>query len=239
VEKQHTLSQILALGYELDQVEIFDRAGANRMYQIKDTDIYLTVFGFMVTEEGYGDTFDDVLVAVQAPAELLMPSYIGKSDAPVLDGELLYWPYGNPGGDGYLSFGYVPSGQTISKSTPIGLTSKAAITTGLWNELMMDIVRFSIESEVKTKYKIDSASANIVTQNDTHILFSVKILVASTAMGLSTYTLNFSCPSTKRPTLIFLKKYKSSWVLPTAKEGITTLPPLSNVSFKIAASSFT
>lgn len=38
--------------------------------------------------------------------------------------------------------------------------------------------------------------------------------------------------------LISLKKYKSSCVLPTANEGITTLPPLSKVSLRTAKSSF-
>ena len=174
-KKQHTLSQLMTMGYELEQTEVFDRAGANRMYQIKDTDIYLAVFGFMVTEDGCGDTFDDIVVAIQAPAELLMPSYIGKSDIPVFDGNLLYWPYGNPGGDAYLNFNYTPSGQTISKSTPIGLTSKAILTTGMWNQLMLDIAQITVENQAKSKYKLESTSVDTVTENNTHILLSAEI----------------------------------------------------------------
>jgi len=193
LEKQHTYSQMQALGYELQEVEIFDRAGANRMYQIKDTAIYITVFGFLVDEDSLvGD--DDYVVAVQAPAEILMPSHIGESGTPLIAGDLLYWPNGKPGGDLYLNFSYSSSGETIAKSTPVGLTSKNVLTATMWNQLMRDIASITIEDEVKTKYSVDSTYVEVVAENDTHLLLSAKITDSRRAwykLDKTSYTATF------------------------------------------------
>ena len=70
-------------------------------------------------------------------------------------------------------------------------------------------------------------------------MFSLNTWVASTASGLSTYTSKPSWPWIMFSSLMRRIKYRSSWVLPTAKAGITTLPPRSKVSWMICASSGT
>lgn len=56
-----------------------------------------------------------------------------------------------------------------------------------------------------------------------------KMLVASLASGLSTYTGKPSCPFTRPFSLISRMKYSISWVRPTANDGITTVPPRPSV----------
>ena len=63
------------------------------------------------------------------------------------------------------------------------------------------------------------------------------MVVAFFASGLSTYTGKSFTEVTSPLSLISRMKYSSSCVLPTAKEGMTTLPPLRSVSSMISASS--
>lgn len=62
------------------------------------------------------------------------------------------------------------------------------------------------------------------------------MVVAFLASGLSTYTGKSLTDVTRFLSLISRIKYSSSWVRPTAKEGMTTLPPLPSVSSMISAS---
>ena len=64
-------------------------------------------------------------------------------------------------------------------------------------------------------------------------MFFVNTLVASIASGLSRYTSKSAYSGRRFCSLISRIKYRSSWVRPTAKDGITTLPPLSKVSLTI------
>ena len=72
------------------------------------------------------------------------------------------------------------------------------------------------------------ASINFIASSSKHsCVFLPNMLVDSIASGLSRYTSNGL--SISFFSLISRIKYKSSCVLPTANEGITTLPPRSNV----------
>jgi len=75
-------------------------------------------------------------------------------------------------------------------------------------------------------------------------VFSLNTSVAEIASGLSTYTgafINFSYFSMNSGlffvSLILFSSYKISCVLPTANDGITTVPPLSIVSDTISKNS--
>ena len=59
------------------------------------------------------------------------------------------------------------------------------------------------------------------------------MVVAFLASGLSTYTGKSFTEVTSPRSLISRMKYSSSWVRPTAKAGMTTLPPLASVSSMI------
>lgn len=61
--------------------------------------------------------------------------------------------------------------------------------------------------------------------------------MASLARGESTQTVKSGLLFTSPSFFISRMKYSSSWVRPTAKEGMITLPPLENVSSMILASS--
>ena len=65
----------------------------------------------------------------------------------------------------------------------------------------------------------------------------MKMVVAFLARGESMYTGKSGSLFTIPLSLISRMKYSSSWVRPTAKEGITTLPPLAMVSSMIFARS--
>ena len=113
------------------------------------------------------------------------------------------------------------------------------ITLGLSSKLMALDSSLVMESfkPAKAMGLIPAFTSSMASPSKHSIRLSWKIPVASTARGESTNTWKSSCPSTRRSTLIFLRKNRSSWVLPTAKEGITTFPPASKVSFKILANS--
>ena len=75
------------------------------------------------------------------------------------------------------------------------------------------------------------------TSGSNKFIFSLNTSVADIAKGLSTYTsdlikvLYFLLNSSSFIiSFNLLSSYKISCVLPTAKDGITTVPPLSNVS---------
>ena len=63
------------------------------------------------------------------------------------------------------------------------------------------------------------------------------MVVARLARGESMYTGKSGLDFTSPASLISRMKYSSSWVRPTAKEGITTFPPRAMVSSMISARS--
>jgi hypothetical protein len=50
LETKISMSQIKALGYEIEEYSLMERDGLNRLYQIKNTDIILAMFGLDISE---------------------------------------------------------------------------------------------------------------------------------------------------------------------------------------------
>lgn len=172
LEAKLTLSQIRQKGYEMEQATVYDRAGDNLVYKVKDAEIYLSMFASYSGES--------VLIGVQAPAWILAPDYIGSENAPFWAGSLIYWPNGFMTAFSEDIMSFYPSTQSseeiISEDTLIGITSKEALTKGAWDNILTDIVTTRVELTARKKYGLQPGawcSADIVTENDTHILLAV------------------------------------------------------------------
>ena len=65
LETKISMSQIKALGYEIEEYSLMERDGLNRLYQIKNTDIILAMFGLDISEgadRGEGKELSDKIL---------------------------------------------------------------------------------------------------------------------------------------------------------------------------------
>lgn len=137
---KYTYSQIIALGYEIEEVSQIDKHGWNRLCKLKDTEIYLSMFGFYYTDDGEVDaSADRQLLGFTAPAALVAPELIGKQCQAVLKDGMIYCPKGYLSGENvYIDFDtyYLDTSETIvSESTPIGITIETILSKDYWKQL--------------------------------------------------------------------------------------------------------
>ena len=98
LKEEITIERIVALGYELECVEIYDRTGSNRLYRIQYTEIYLDIYGYVEQFDIYGkdadgNFTDGRLYGVTAPAEIIAPSKIGNVDIVSDNKDFIYSAY--------------------------------------------------------------------------------------------------------------------------------------------------
>ena len=182
LETKISMSQIKALGYEIEEYSLMERDGLNRLYQIKNTDIILAMFGLDISEgadRGEGKELSDkILFGIMAPADIICPDCVGKEYEPFIENDVLYWPGADVGeGPIGLDMGvYSESKESkITSNTQIGLTSKNILTPENWESIMNEILKEKVESYGDEYYALsadDGGATEYLAENKTHMLFA-------------------------------------------------------------------
>lgn len=182
LETKISMSQIKALGYEIEEYRLMERDGLNRLYQIKNTDIILAMFGLDISEgadRGEGKELNDkILFGIMAPADIICPDCVGKEYEPFIENDVLYWPGADVGeGPIGLDMGvYSESKESkITSNTQIGLTSKNILTPENWELLMVNILEEKVESYGDEYYALSADNggrAVYLAESKTHMLFA-------------------------------------------------------------------
>ena len=182
LETKISMSQIKALGYEIEEYRLMERDGLNRLYQIKNTDIILAMFGLDISEgadRGEGKELNDkILFGIMAPADIICPDCVGKEYEPFIENDVLYWPGADVGeGPIGLDMGvYSESKESkITSNTQIGLTSKNILTPENWESIMNEILKEKVESYGDEYYALsadDGGATEYLAENKTHMLFA-------------------------------------------------------------------
>lgn len=182
LETKISMSQIKALGYEIEEYSLMERDGLNRLYQIKNTDIILAMFGLDISEgaersEGK-ELSDKILFGIMAPADIICPDSIGKEYEPFIEDDVLYWPGAGVGEGGMgLDMGvYSESKESkITSNTQIGLTSKNILTPENWESIMNELLEEKVESYGDEYYALSAdngGATEYLAENKTHMLFA-------------------------------------------------------------------
>lgn len=182
LETKISMSQIKALGYEIEEYRLMERDGLNRLYQIKNTDIILAMFGLDISEgadRGEGKELSDkILFGIMAPADIICPDCVGKEYEPFIENDVLYWPGADVGeGPIGLDMGvYSESKESkITSNTQIGLASKNILTPENWESIMNEILKEKVESYGDEYYALsadDGGATEYLAENKTHMLFA-------------------------------------------------------------------
>lgn len=182
LETKISMSQIKALGYENEEYSLMERDGLNRLYQIKNTDIILAMFGLDISEgadRGEGKELSDkILFGIMAPADIICPDCVGKEYEPFIENDVLYWPGADVGeGPIGLDMGvYSESKESkITSNTQIGLTSKNILTPENWESIMNKLLEEKVESYGDEYYALsadDGGATEYLAENKTHMLFA-------------------------------------------------------------------
>lgn len=182
LETKISMSQIKALGYEIEEYRLMERDGLNRLYQIKNTDIILAMFGLDISEgadRGEGKELSDkILFGIMAPADIICPDCVGKEYEPFIENDVLYWPGADVGeGSIGLDMGvYSESKESkITSNTQIGLTSKNILTPENWESIMNKLLEEKVESYGDEYYALsadDGGATEYLAENKTHMLFA-------------------------------------------------------------------
>lgn len=182
LETKISMSQIKALGYEIEEYSLMERDGLNRLYQIKNTDIILAMFGLDISEgadRGEGKELSDkILFGIMAPADIICPDCVGKEYEPFIENDVLYWPGADVGeGSIGLDMGvYSESKESkITSNTQIGLTSKNILTPENWESIMNELLEEKVESYGDEYYALsadDGGATEYLAENKTHMLFA-------------------------------------------------------------------
>lgn len=182
LETKISMSQIKALGYEIEEYSLMERDGLNRLYQIKNTDIILAMFGLDISEgadRGEGKELSDkILFGIMAPADIICPDCVGKEYEPFIENDVLYWPGADVGeGPIGLDMGVYSERKEskITSNTQIGLASKNILTPENWESIMNEILKEKVESYGDEYYALSAdngGSATYLAENKTHMLFA-------------------------------------------------------------------
>lgn len=182
LETKISMSQIKALGYEIEEYSLMERDGLNRLYQIKNTDIILAMFGLDISEgadRGEGKELSDkILFGIMAPADIICPDCVGKEYEPFIENDVLYWPGADVGeGPIGLDMGvYSESKESkITSNTQIGLASKNILTPENWESIMNELLEEKVESYGDEYYALsadDGGATEYLAENKTHMLFA-------------------------------------------------------------------
>ena len=138
--------------------------------KINNTDIQLAIFDYDISPSGNDvdlDTWvaDPIVFGVSAPAETIIPDYIGKINDPFVLNDILYVPDGELGQNYHdLDFG-IPSlieKKEVTKETNICFTSKELIGQELFDEL---VDYYCISGESNTRISGDISRSFSINGN--------------------------------------------------------------------------
>ena len=183
IENKTTLGNLKQRGFDVVFVSALYKDTGSSCYKINNTDIQLAIFNFDISksDEFYGDaetSVDDPIVfGVSAPAETIIPDYVGKTNDSVVINDVLYVPDGNLGQNYHvLDFG-IPSlieKKEVTKETNVCFTSKELIGQELFDEL---VDYYCISGKVVREYQVTYPEAfpetEILEDTDSYRTISV------------------------------------------------------------------
>lgn len=183
IENKTTLGNLKQRGFDIVFVSALYKDTGSSCYKINNTDIQLAIFNFDISksDEFYGDaetSVDDPIVfGVSAPAETIIPDYVGKTNDSVVINDVLYVPDGNLGQNYHvLDFG-IPSlieKKEVSKETNICFTSKELIGQELFDELVdYYCISGKVIREYQATYPEAFPSTEILEDTNTYRTISV------------------------------------------------------------------
>ena len=145
INDRTTQGELVRKGYDVSFESPLYKDNGPAKYKLKNTEIYFAIFNYDIskTDEYYGDANtlvdDPIVFGISAPAEIIIPEYIGKENKPFADNDILFVP------DGELSQYYhvldfgipdMKESKKIEATTPVCFTSKNLIGEKHFNELL-------------------------------------------------------------------------------------------------------
>ncbi len=198
VKNKTTLGNLNQRGFEVTFVSALYKDTGSSCYKINNTDIQLAIFNYDISksDEYYGNadtSVDDPIVfGVSAPAETLIPDYVGKTNDPVVINNVLYVPDGNLGQNYHvLDFG-IPSlieKKEITEKTNVCFTSKELIGQEHFDEL---IDYYCISGKATREYQATYPEAFSSTEilEDTNLYRTISVYDYKGIYPMITYKIN-------------------------------------------------
>lgn len=189
VKGKTTLNDLKRAGFEVVLERQLDRSANSNAYRIKNTDIFLAVYNYDVSQyTNSSESFENfqlnepAVFAISAPASVIISDKIGEVIDPYVDDNILYVPdgeittyYGKVGFDSP----YPPKASDIKDDTVVGFTSKNILGETNFNELSLEFFsRYALlnarEEYIKlNSVDVDFVPSNVVAENETSYLISV------------------------------------------------------------------
>lgn len=142
-----TLSELKRKGLAIEYVSPLYRNENQSLYAIKNTDINLGIYTYDVSISGlyeyYGtdesNVDDPIIFAISAPAELMIPEYIGKMNNPFVKNDILYVPNGTLTSESFAIDFWIKDeneAKTIERTTTVGFISKSELGAEIFEQLV-------------------------------------------------------------------------------------------------------
>ena len=145
VKSRTTLRTLAQKSFDVVFDTELSRSGVPSRYKIKNTDIYFSVYNYDIskTDSYYGDSEtnvdDSIAFGVCAPASLIIPEYIGESNAAFVEDDILYVPNGELSQNYHvIEFGILENIKKgiINENTSVCFTSRSLIGDRHFEELV-------------------------------------------------------------------------------------------------------
>lgn len=148
------------MGYKLEEVENMDGGefsdDVNKLFRMKDTEIYLSMVQFYLDEYYEEHWFEDmIVVGIAASAHLAEPSLVGNECLPVVETDIIYWPNGylhHYGDANFISEYFESDDSVITEDTIIGLTLKTDILDCDWQMLTRSVFEERVKIVAESQY---------------------------------------------------------------------------------------
>ncbi len=197
IENKTTLGNLKQRGFDVVFVSALYKDTHASCYKINNTDIQLAIFDYDISPSGNDvdlDTWvaDPIVFGVSAPAETIIPDYIGKINDPFVLNDILYVPDGELGQNYHdLDFG-IPSlieKKEVTKETNICFTSKELIGQELFDEL---VDYYCISGKVIREYQATYPEAFPSTEilEDTNSYRTISVYDYNGNYPMITYKIN-------------------------------------------------
>jgi len=161
--------ELRKIGYRTERIESFSNAGT-AIYKIKNTDITM-----LMEVYNYPDTKTRIL-AITAPASIVLQDRIGKDSSIFVEGEYIYIPYGIvEAGGATRSHNY--DGDKVSSDTSVAFTRRTGDMSDGLGMLERQEIYFEIKSAYDEEYiDKDNFDVNLLAESSDYRLYSASFL---------------------------------------------------------------
>lgn len=172
VKNRTTLGDLKRRGFDVVFVSAMEKNTAESVYKINNTDIQLAVFNYDISKPNATTVDDPIVFAISAPAETIIPDYVGKNNDPFVQSDVLYIP------DGSLVNVTLRSvdieNKKISGTTSVFFTSKEWVGQEHFDELVdQHCILGKATREYQTMYPESFPSFEILEDTNTYRTISV------------------------------------------------------------------